>query len=108
MQRRAANTTDYPPIAICFRDPEISYLFAELVEAEGYRTEIVTDVDTLSRSTKVITESSLVDSLPTPGSNDYLVIGDSPSRVPATAVPLIRPLSEDKIDSAFSKFLPRD
>lgn len=107
MQTKVANNADYPPIAICFRDLEISYLFAELIEAEGYRAEIVTDLSNLQATTRIITESSLVNSLPSMTDINCLVVGDSASKVPARAIPLIRPLSEDKIDSAFSRFLPK-
>lgn len=106
MQNRPANTIDYPPIVICFRDEEISYLFAELVEAEGYPTRIVSDLATVTDETHVILESSLIESLPTHLTNSCLVVGDSATRVPISAVPLLRPLSEDKIDLAFSQFLP--
>jgi hypothetical protein len=106
MQNRPANTVDYPPIVICFRDAEISYLFAELVEAEGYQTRIVSDLASVADETHIILESSLVESLPAHLAHSCLVVGDSATRVPTTAVPLLRPLSEDKIDMAFSRFLP--
>jgi hypothetical protein len=107
MKNPPANTIDYPPIAICFNEPEIAFLFAELVEAHGFQSAIYEDPESTSTATHIITEPNLFDQLPEWAQKNCLVISDKSEERKKAAVTLLRPLEEEKIETAFARFLPQ-
>lgn len=107
MKKSPANTTDYPPIAICFEEPEIALLFAELVEAHGFQSAIYEDADSTTTATHIITEPYIFDRLPEWAQKNCLVVSDRSNERNKAAVTLVRPLEENKIETAFALFLPQ-
>jgi len=106
MQKNPANSSDYYPIAIYFCDLEISYLFAELIESQGYKAEIVDSVEDATKETHIITEPAIFDRLPNWSKAQCLVVGDVNTTKNGQATYLLRPLSEEKIETALYTFLP--
>ncbi len=101
-----ANNSDYPAIEICFNEPAISYLFAELVEAQGFSAIILEDITKASKETSIITEPFLFDRLPDLNPKRCMIVCENGAPGMKDAVQLVRPLSEEKIERAFSAFLP--
>ena len=102
---RPANSSDYTSVAVCFEDPVINHLFAELLQVHGVNTEIIWDIRDLKGGTKIITEPQYFASLPSSCRQKCLLVGDPDVLEEFEAPGLSRPLTEEKIDRALCEFL---
>jgi hypothetical protein len=98
-----ANTADYEPIFIWFEDDLISYLFATLLQARGVQTAEVRDLRECSARSRIVTEPQYLPHLTDEQRRSCLLVGSEDHRV--GLVSLTRPLTEEKIDRALSRFL---
>lgn len=101
----SANTEDFNSVAVCFRDPTINNLFADLLEVRGIRAQIFTEIYDVDQTTKIITEPIFIPDLTPSQIKKCLVVGNREAVQDLSAVTLTRPLTEDKIDAAISAFL---
>ena len=104
-----ANQDDYADVCICFEEPLISYLFAELLEAQGCAAKIISKIHELRDGMRLVTEPHLLQQLSTTPPTSCLVVGTRSSlgtvALPHAHQTLCRPLSEDKIEAAIRQFL---
>lgn len=104
ISRIAANSADFPPVAICFQDQLITNLFAELLRAHGHTSRIIKDIGEVTAGTKVITEPLFLSSLP-PASHPFcLLVADAEALEGYSGRSLVRPLTEEKVERALSQF----
>lgn len=100
-----ANSTDYPPVEICFADSTINTLFAELLQAQGIPTHICYQPAAVAPGTKIVTEPLYLPELQHLNPNDCLVVGSRHALSGCSAVLLCQPLTEHKIQTAIRTFL---
>lgn len=105
----SANTPDYTAanssVAVCFADPNITHLFAALLEARGVHAQVVSNLNELSNSTKIITEPMMLPNDLNTFKEKILVIGNHLMNDQADIISLARPLTEEKIDRALAQLL---
>ncbi len=92
-------------VSVCFADEAINEIFCALLEAQGVKTTIVRDIRLASTETRVITEPQYLPHLKTSLKESCLVVGNIDPRVPQGTLLLARPLTEEKIETALSRFL---
>ncbi|MCB0334900.1 MAG: hypothetical protein KDD62_01300 [Bdellovibrionales bacterium] len=106
MKGLSANCSDFPAINICFQDPEISFLFAELLEARGAETRLIFDTDHLPETGKIVTEPIYFHLLPERmTAKNCLLVGNPGCFSSQSAICLSRPLTADKIETAITELL---
>lgn len=94
-----------PQVHICFEDETINEIFSQLLEARGYRTKILAQIEDLKDGAHVITEPRFFHKLDKTCHERCLVIGNKDALRSITALSLSRPLTEEKIEQALSQFL---
>lgn len=92
-------------VTICFEKDTISELFSELLRARGIKTRIITSLNEAQGETKIITEPQYMPKLPNEYKLECLIVGNKESLKGLPGVQLSRPLTEQKIEAAFSRFL---
>lgn len=95
---------EHDNIAVLFSDRAITYLFSELLEAQGYETQIITDIKALSQHKKLVTEYQYYQQLPKDHDVKCLIVSNQP-KDEVDAVYLSRPLTEEKVEKALRTFL---
>lgn len=99
-----ANSPDFAAVYVCFEDEMIAYLFSCLIEGRGLRSFLVASPDECREGFRIITESKFYPKLAPEQRRRCLIVSNQDGvRVPG--INLSRPLTEDKIEAAFSKFL---
>lgn len=101
----AANSADFCPVTICFQDPQITLLFAELLAVRGVEVHMSPDLKEFDGSTKIITEPFFFPRIPASLQSGCLLVGDQESLNGLQSLQLCRPLTEDKVESALNHFL---
>ncbi len=103
--RLPANTSDFPPVAVCFLDPEVTSIFADLLVARGVEVEILESICDFRGDKKIITEAIYFSLIDSHNQNKCLVVGNREALDKVTSHTLCQPLTEDKIESALLNFL---
>ncbi len=92
-------------VAICFHDPVINQVFAELLEARGVSAKVVENLKEIGEKERIITEPRYLEQLNKRFLANCLVVG---YRRPSTEEPfrsLSQPLTEQKIEQALAELL---
>ena len=100
-----ANSADFCPVTICFQDPSITLLFAELLAVRGVEVRMVSDLREIDASTKIITEPYYFPHIPANLRPGCLIVGNHESLQGVEALHLARPLTEEKVESTLNQFL---
>lgn len=96
---------DNASVAICFADREISELFQGLLSGHGVKASIVRSIFEVHPETKIITEAQFYADLSPLQARHSLIVG-SPGAVDGlSAICLLQPLTESKIERAIDRFL---
>lgn len=82
----------------------IAYLFSCLIEGRGLRAFLVTSPDECREELRIVTESKFYHKLDNNQRQRCLVVSNHDG-VPVSGIHLTRPLTEDKIEEAFTRFL---
>lgn len=101
----AANNQDVAPVTVCFSDPDISEVFAELVRSRGVPALIARAISDIRGETRVITEPSLFPTLPASYHAKTLLVGTKESVKELKAKALTKPLTEEKVEEAMDALL---
>jgi len=96
---------DCGPVTVCFQDSKIGLLFAELISASGLQTRLLRDIRDFDGRTRIITEPYFFPRIPEECHGQCLVVGDRESLKGVSALCLCRPLTEEKVETALSRFL---
>ncbi|MBX7145608.1 MAG: hypothetical protein K1X79_14245, partial [Oligoflexia bacterium] len=97
---RPQNREEASCVSICFHDPEIANLFANLLAARGIANSICNTLENTITGTRVITEADLFEDLPDPANHPCLLVGQCKFPLPPTVIALPQPLTEGKIEAA--------
>lgn len=111
----SSNTPDYTAanssVAVCFADPNITHLFASLLEAKGVHSRVVNNLEQCGLETKIITEPMMLPMKLEKYRARLLVVGnmelegDRKNGEDWNIVTLTRPLTEEKIEACLERFL---
>ena len=104
-KKMIANATDYSPVSLFFNDDTITHIFSQLLEVHGFKTSILGDIGEYDGSTRIITEPQFFSRIDPAHHRKCLVIGNKESLNGINALSLSRPLTEEKIEHALSRFL---
>ena len=99
------NSRENLEVTVLFGEPDINLLFSELLRTRGVTTSIVDSPAAVNPSTKVITEPQFYSRLNPEIQKHCLVVGNKDALREVHALSLSRPLTEEKIEEALSKFL---
>ena len=102
---RSTTTQELAPVTVLFCEPAITFLFSELLRSRGIETAIAEDVTEIQPTAKVITEPRYYSGLPESVRSQCLVVGNKDALKSVDALSLSRPLTEEKIETALSRFL---
>lgn len=102
---KSANTPDFGAVAVCFEDPSINQLFAELLEAHGVCVRILGSVINAENGTRIITEPRYFPLLTEGLRRQCLLVGNKGSLAGYQVQTLSRPLTEEKVEEAIQRFL---
>lgn len=102
---RSANSEDFESVAVCFRDPSINALFADLLEVRGVKAKTFTEIYDVADAVKIITEPLFIPDLTPSQMRKCLIVGNKDVLGDLSGVTLSRPLTEEKIDEAIAAFL---
>lgn len=102
---QSANSEDFESVAVCFRDPSINALFADLLQVRGIKAKTFTEIYDVEQATKIITEPIFLPDLTPSQMKKCLVVGNKDLLNDLESVTLARPLTEEKINAAISAFL---
>jgi hypothetical protein len=111
LPKTAANRADFGPVAICFQDENINYLFSRLLQAHGAKAFVLHDLRNARGDTRIVTEPQYFPMLNKEFWNKCLVVGDPEALDGLPSLPLSgplclsRPLTEDKIIGAIRALL---
>ena len=97
-------TSPYP-VCIFFEDESISDIFSALLEVYGCATKTVTCPSQLGEEPFVITEPQFFSWVNPKHHPSCLIVGNKQSPEAANSLFLSRPLTEDKVEQALSRFI---
>lgn len=100
-----ANSSDFRAVAVCFLDPDVTAIFAALLEARGIPARILESICDFNGDTKIITEPIYFPLIDRDKQDKCLVVGHKEALSKVTAQTLCQPLTEDKIELALINFL---
>ena len=106
-QNRIANAPDFQPVCIYFEDETINEIFSALLEARGIPTRILEKIQDIEGDTRIITEPRFFPLLDKCYHSKCLIVGNKDVLQNINALSLSRPLTEEKIEDALSRFLGR-
>ena len=92
-------------IAVCFQQPEISELFAELLRMRGADVLVTEHLSDLEPSAKVVTEPHFFPTLASTLHSKCLLVTNRSSDAPTGIATLVRPLTLEKIEQALSRLV---
>jgi hypothetical protein len=93
------------PVAICFADTDITFAFAELLQAMGIPVELMADLKHFVGNQRLVTEPQYLHYLDDESKNRTLVVGNKETLPEDGSIALSRPLTQEKIEVALETFL---
>lgn len=92
-------------VFICFAQPGINALFAELLKSRGISCEVTSSLKELPAETKIITEANFYPETSSISAADKLLIGTKNMISHLDGIKLAQPLSEECLENALSELL---
>lgn len=105
MTQKNADKPGVCQVAILFEEPAINAVFAELIQARGYQTRIISPAQPLLENERLITEPQFLSVCPEEKKLSCLLIGNKDAISNLPGIKLARPLTESKIMQAIDQFL---
>lgn len=101
----SANSSDYTPVCVFFEDETINEVFSDLLQARGVTTRVLSSIAEAGKDTKIITEPRFFPMLDSTCHGKCLIVGNKDALHGLSVLSLSRPLTEEKIEAALSRFL---
>jgi hypothetical protein len=103
--RVRTDPTTPSPVSLWFKDDRVADIFSSLLEAWGVDSVRVFDIDELGQDRKLITEPLFFGSLNKEQKGRCLLVSNAKSPATDAAFTLLRPLTEESVESTLSVFL---
>jgi len=97
---------DSPPnkIFVCFTDPRITEIFAQLMETQASLVERINRLSDYDGVSRIVTETRFAQRLPAQAIQRCLLVGEEQELVTHPGIKLAKPLTEDAVEEALAQF----
>lgn len=91
-------------IFVCFTDPQISEIFAQLMETQTALVERINRLSEYDGVSRIVTETRFAKRLPAQAAQRCLLVGEEQELTAHAGIKLAKPLTEEAVEEALAQF----